>query len=90
MTKKELARKVAETTGNTNVLTTAIVDAVFDHMFDALASGEKVSIYNFGNFELVDVPEREVKSPASGEMIIVPAHKRVKFSPGTNLKEAAK
>lgn len=51
------------------------------------ATGEgEVSISGFGKFTVVSRPERQVRNPSTGEMMMAKASKTVKFKPSATLK----
>ncbi|GBD67752.1 HU family DNA-binding protein [Tetragenococcus halophilus] len=88
--KAELIEKVAEATDLTKKDATAAVDAVFTTIQDSLASGEKVQLIGFGNFEVRSRAERKGRNPQTGEEIKIPASKVPAFKPGKALKDAVK
>lgn len=53
-----------------------------------LISEGKVKFVGFGVFEVVNMTARQGRNPRTGEEIILPAHKAVKFRPGKELREA--
>lgn len=52
-----------------------------------MANNKKVSISGFGYFQALDTKQRNGRNPSTGEAIVIPASKRVKFSAYTSLKE---
>lgn len=66
-----------------------IVNSVFDIIEKTVTSGEKVSITDFGSFELVKRAEKKGVNPQTGEPIKIKAKKAVKFTAYTGLKESA-
>lgn len=88
--KAELIEKVAAATELTKKDATVAVDAVFNAIQEALASGEKVQLIGFGNFEVRSRAERKGRNPQTGEEIIIPASKVPAFKPGKALKDAVK
>lgn len=88
MNKSELVKSLAEKAEITQKDAAKVLDAVVDTIQQALANGEKVQIIGFGSFEVRDRKERKVKSPATGEDIVVPATRVPAFKPGKSLKEA--
>ena len=73
-----------------------VVDALFDIVTKTIARGEDVTIPGFGKFYVRRVPAkpaRQVRNPATGEMIMAgpkPATNKPKFRAGKMLKEAVK
>lgn len=88
MNKSELVKAIAEKAEITQKESAEVLDAVVKTIQEALANGEKVQIIGFGSFEVRDRKERKVKSPATGQEIVVPATRVPAFKPGKSLKEA--
>lgn len=89
MTKKELIKAVASENGEFTVTEIEkLVESVLGTIKSELAKGEKVSLYQFGNFEVVERPEREGRNPQTGEPMIFKASKAPKFKPAKALKDA--
>ena len=88
MNKSELVKAIAEKAEITQKQSADVLDAVVKTIQEALANGEKVQIIGFGSFEVRDRKERKVKSPATGQEIVVPATRVPAFKPGKSLKEA--
>jgi DNA-binding protein HU-beta len=87
MNKTDLIKKVAASTGHTQLVTGDIVDAVFENLTAALVNdGEKITIQGFGNFAVKERAARIAVKPGTTERIQVPAKKVVKFTPGSGLK----
>lgn len=55
------------------------LEPILESILDALSNGDKVTLHEFGTFYIKDVPERPSRNPKSGEPIIVPAKRVVKF-----------
>lgn len=68
----------------------ALIDLVFDTIGDSVATGEKISITGFGDFERVERAERNARNPQTGEAIVVPAQFASKFKPAKKLKDKVK
>ena len=79
MKKPELIEAVSKSTGEDMTTCTKIISSLLDNIINTLASGEDINLYGFGNFKVIDVPERERKNPKTGEMKLVPAKKNPKF-----------
>ncbi|MDE2765318.1 MAG: HU family DNA-binding protein [Chloroflexota bacterium] len=91
--KGDLAAKVAEKLDSPRSQGEAALNAVLDSIREALASGDRVVVTGFGSFEARQVKERTVRAirgSQAGQQIKVPAHKRVGFSPGTDLTGAVR
>ena len=65
-----------------------ITDTVIDVLKETLAKGEKVSIHKFGIFDIVERAARNGRNPQTGEAMVFPAKKVVKFKPSKEVKES--
>lgn len=89
VTKKDLARVVADTIGCKNNLTLLMVDSLFEAMRDTLIEGNRIEIRGFGVLEVKDTkPKPAARNPRTGEVVYVPARRKTHFKPGKQLKEA--
>lgn len=89
MTKAELVDKIcAKADLSTKAKAEEALDAVLECLQEALAAGETVTFTGFGSFKINQRAERKGRNPRSGEEIIIPACKVVKFTPGKSLKDA--
>ncbi len=88
MSKKELAKKIAEANGIRIKDAENIISMVFDGIADTLKTGEGVSLLGFGTFAIVEKPERNAINPRTKQIVPVPAKKVVKFKPAKALKDA--
>jgi len=89
VTKKELARTVAEAVGSKNHRAHGAVDALFSMMREELIQGNRIEIRGFG---VLAVRTAKVKpaarNPRTGEVINVPPRRKTHFKPGKKLKVA--
>ena len=70
----------------------AALNAVLDSIQEALSGGNRVVLTGFGSFEVRQVKARRVRpirGGQAGNLITVPAHKRVGFTAGAELSKAA-
>ena len=88
MNKTELVAEVAEDAGVTKTVAARVIDSVLNTIKNGVKDGD-VRLIGFGSFKTVNVAEKTVRNPRNGEPVRVPAGKRVKFSPGQDLKRAA-
>ena len=87
MTKTEFVAKYAESRNISKRQAAEDVNAFLDIITDAVASDGNVTFPGTFTFKKVHKPEREVKSPATGKMVTVPAHYAVKLKAGTSFNE---
>lgn len=86
--KAELVDRVAELTGYAKTQVAMTYDLLFELMSEALAEDDKVTVPNFGTFQVTARPARSGRNPATGEAITIAASKSVRFKVSKNLKEA--
>ncbi|MBN1334437.1 MAG: HU family DNA-binding protein [Deltaproteobacteria bacterium] len=93
MNKKELAVKLAQTTGLTQVKAMEVLNAIFDArpghgiIGIELNKGGKVSIPGYGTFFVKTRAARVGTNPSTQAKIKIPARKFPAFRPGKTLKE---
>ncbi|MBR2446110.1 MAG: HU family DNA-binding protein [Clostridia bacterium] len=87
MNKTQLIQKIAENGNMTKKDAEAALKAVIDSISDAVASGEKVQISGFGNFDVKTREARMGRNPKTGESVEIAASKRIVFSAAQALKD---
>lgn len=90
MTKEELIAKMASTAGITKVAAGSALTAFTDAVAGSLKKGRKVSLVNFGTFQVSKRKARAGRNPRTGEALRIPAMRVPKFSAGKALKQAVK
>lgn len=88
ISRKELAAKLAAQTGMSKDVADKDVANVFDLLAEELASGNQVSLHGFGIFSVTETQARTGRNPATGEVMQIPAGRKVKFKPAANLKRS--
>lgn len=83
--KKEFANRMARIGGIKKYKAKENVDLFIETLIDCLKDDETVKFYEFGRFELKTIQEKPARNPKTGEKVIVPEHKRVKFYPTEGL-----
>lgn len=63
-----------------------VVNEVFEVMSERLKGGEEVRVLPFGIFKVVEREARKVRNPRTGEEIMLPKRRVIKFRPGKELK----
>ncbi|MDR2087429.1 MAG: HU family DNA-binding protein [Dysgonamonadaceae bacterium] len=86
MTKKELVIKASEKSGLTQTEIFRCITPFLGAILEALHSNETIIIRNFGTFYVKEYPAREARNPSTGETIIAPPKKVVKFRITPKLK----
>ncbi len=90
MTKAELIDKIAAEANLTKAGVERPVNAFLEAVMDVLAKEGKLTLTGFGTFVVEERQERMGRNPRTGEDIVIPASKVVKFRPGKILKDAVK
>lgn len=85
MTKLEIARELAERKDMPLADAIKAVDGVIDIMKDAFKNGRNVYLRGLGSFVIKERKENTGRNPRTGEVIIIPAHKEVKFNQSQSL-----
>ena len=90
--KSEIRGRIAAKLGGSRSQGEAALKAVLDSIQDSLGAGDRVVLTGFGSFEVRQVKARKVRpirGGQAGNLITVPAHKRVGFTAGAELSKAA-
>ena len=88
MNKSDLIAEVARRTDKPVGDVTIIVNTLLDVVTDELKAGKKVTLVNFGSFEVKEASERVGRNPRNpDEQIIIPSKTRVAFKASKKLKE---
>jgi DNA-binding protein HU-beta len=88
--KDELIHQIAAKAGLNLKETTKVLDAFTEVVREDVSQGHEVRLMGFGTWSLRQVAARRVKSIRGGKQITIPARKRVGFSVGAVLSQAAK
>jgi DNA-binding protein HU-beta len=78
---------VAELTGYPKTQVAMTYDLLFEILSQTLASGDKVTVPNFGTFQVSERPARTGRNPATGEPITIAASRSVRFKVSKSLKD---
>jgi len=65
----------------------SFIEAFSDIITEVAISEGKANVSGFGSFTVTEVADREGTQPGTGETIIIPAHRRMGFSPYKKLEE---
>ena len=87
--KDELIHQIAAKAGMNLKETSKVIDAFTEVVREDVAKGQEVRLMGFGTWNLRNVAPRRVKSIRGGHQITIPARKRVGFSVGAVLSQAA-
>ncbi|HLZ63938.1 MAG TPA: HU family DNA-binding protein [Ktedonosporobacter sp.] len=89
VSKDELIHQIAAKAGLNLKSTSKVIDAFTEVVREDVAKGHEVRLMGFGTWNLRSVAARRVKSIRGGKQITLPARKRVGFSVGAVLAQAA-
>lgn len=87
--KDELIHQIAARAGLNLKETSKVIDAFTEVVREDVSRGQEVRLMGFGTWNLRNVAPRRVKSIRGGDQITIPARKRVGFSVGAVLSQAA-
>ena len=87
--KDELIHQIAAKAGLTLKETSKVIDAFAEVVREEIAQDHEVRLMGFGTWNLRTVAARKVKSIRGGKQITIPAGKRVGFTVGAVLSQAA-
>src|SRR5215831_4605998 len=87
MTKRDMAKAIADETGIPQVQATAIVQRIFDGITETLLSEGRIELRNFGVFAVKERRPRRARNPRTGEAVDVPGKRVVTFKPGREMGE---
>lgn len=83
--KTEFITLISDKTGIAKKDVTAIVNASEEVVSTAMKNGDDIVIPGFCSIKVQKVKARKGRNIRTGEEIKIPAHKRVKFTPGKTL-----
>src|SRR5271163_3411422 len=88
MTKKEMAKAIADDLNITTELTKAVIQKTFAAIIETLGTDGRIELRNFGVFEVKQRKARKARNPKTGEVVQVPSRTRVSFKAGKEMAEA--
>jgi DNA-binding protein HU-beta len=88
MTKSQLVTALADAMGSDKKVAAKALDAIAEVVTATVKSGGAVTIPGIGKIVCRARPERQVRNPATNEIIKKPADKVVKMSVAKTLKES--
>jgi integration host factor subunit beta len=87
MTKKDMAKAIAEEMRLTQIKAREIVQKVFDGITETLLQEGRIELRNLGVFEVKQRKPRTARNPRTGGKVMVPARMVVTFKPGREMEE---
>jgi integration host factor subunit beta len=85
VTKKEIARMIADLNGISHLLALEVVQMVFDGIVETLTSEGRIELRNFGVFEVKKRRARKARNPRTGDRVSVPEKMVVTFKSGREM-----
>lgn len=89
MTTAELVKALAKQLQVTQVQARTLLDGYVAAITRQLAQKNTVVLRNFGSFSVKEVAEKRSYVPAKKSHCLIPAHQKLHFKPGKQLKEEA-
>lgn len=90
MKHQEFIHEVAARTLYTPKEIRKIIATFSDVLEEHMARGEDVRLWRVGVFENLPVPQKKGRHPITGQPLIIPPTRRVRFSPGQGLKRVVR
>ena len=87
MSKTTIVKTIASETADSKRRVAAVVEAFLDEVRDTLVKRKKVTLGGFGTFRVHQRKARKGRNPRTGEPLIIPAARVVRFKAGTSLRE---
>lgn len=87
MSKTDLIKDIANDLGMSQHFVAAVVNKTTEKIGFYLKKGFSITIMDFGTFKMQKILSRKGRNLHTGETITIPAHKRVKFTPGKKLSD---
>ena len=87
VTKKELAYRIAEKTGQRKVVVKRVIQEFITAIIDELSAGNRLEFREFGVFEIKRRAARKARNPRTGVKVSVPSKAVVHFKAGRAMKE---
>jgi DNA-binding protein HU-beta len=90
VTKADIVRRIATTTGWSNAVTDRAVRSMLAAIRTALKRGDMVTLVGFGTFSAARRKPRTVRNPRTGRTITVAGGRLPRFRPSRELKQAVR
>ncbi len=86
MIKQDIVDEVVDRTGLSKTRAEIAMEAVFETMKRSMERGERIELRGFGVFNIRPRKTGIGRNPRTGEEVIIPPAKVVRFKPGKHLK----
>ena len=84
----ELVKVVSDITGTSETSTKAVIDTLFSTIAAVIVKGEDVSVRGYGRFSAGYWAPRVGRNPRTGELMEIPASRKITFKAGKRMKKA--
>ena len=89
LTKASLCEALSEALPSlTHRKSSELFASIVDIVKESLANGQEVKIYGFGKFSLREKKQRNGRNPATGEPVVIPAKRVLRFQPSSTLRKS--
>ena len=85
MTKKEMAKVIADEFGIRSELAKAVIQRTFAAIIETLETDGRIELRNFGIFKVKKRKPRKARNPKTGEVVRVPSKRVVTFKAGKEM-----
>jgi DNA-binding protein HU-beta len=85
MDTQKLIAAVAKKSGHTQLKVKDCIEPILECILEALQNGNRITIYKFGMFYVKEYGERNSRNPYTGESIVIPPKKVIKFKVTPNV-----
>lgn len=86
MIKNDIITTVMACTGLSRTEAQMAVEGIFEQVSEALVRGERIEFRGFGVFDLQDRRQRVGRNPRTGEEVVIPPSKAIRFRPGKRIR----
>ena len=86
MTKHDIVNEVVNRTGLSKTRAEIAVETVFETMKRSMERGQRIELRGFGSFNVRPRKTGIGRNPRTGQEVIIPPAKTVRFRPGKDLK----
>ena len=86
MIKQDIVDRVVDRTGLSKTRAEITVEAVVETMKRSMERGERIELRGFGVFSIRPRKTGIGRNPKTGEEVIIPPGKAIRFKPGKNLR----
>ena len=87
MTKQDIIDTMAKKTGQSKAASERMLNAAIEAIKEGVARDGNLVLTNFCSFTVISKAERKGRNPRTGETMVIPARKFIKFKPGKSFDE---